>query len=465
MSREHTVRAAGADRGLQKFVLGKFPGAVPDLRAPGPWRLARQEEGSAKDWSLESDQGGTKFRGVPDGGIAGATPSNYFILIKQRGSDDFRAIPVDEWATFKSVYQRAELSLEDAEAQMKYRRLQAERANPRLAQAIGTEDAETATAATAAATQGGDEDADSDEEWKDIKARAASLASGPNAGNTNNVRKGAKPTTEEYDGATQPELAMDGAVYVPKPRDAEDWEHESEAADDDLDMGGGSESEVEVSPTRAPALSDSDGEGDMDASKVKRAIRRMMRETGLQESEGSEASGDEEEEEDAEDEEDLDRMASEMLPAGAVPGGAGEKEKAPTAVAGAGAGGGRKRKTPPPGAGVVGPSTATGAEGGGVLQSGGLAREAEGAAKKARTTAAAAVPAAGGGGTGTGPPREAEIVALLRSRGKMLLKDISAAFSGRLAGAEERKNFSAIVRRVAKLAPPDEQGRKFLILR
>ena len=80
------------------------------------------------------------------------------------------------------------------------------------------------------------------------------------------------------------------------------------------------------------------GEGDMDASKVKRAIRRMMRETGLEESEASEASGDEEEDDDAEDEEDLDRMASGMLPGA---GGSGE-------AAGMSLGVGRKRKTPPP---------------------------------------------------------------------------------------------------------------------
>ncbi|KAL4520153.1 hypothetical protein Ndes2437B_g04562 [Nannochloris sp. 'desiccata'] len=127
MAREHTVRAAGADRSFQKFILGKFPGSVPDLRGPGPWRLSRSEEDNAKEWLLqggeeENDDTSTaaRFRGVPDAGITGASaPSNYFILIKDKGSDDFLAIPVSEWATFKAIQRRSQLSLEDAEAQMK----------------------------------------------------------------------------------------------------------------------------------------------------------------------------------------------------------------------------------------------------------------------------------------------------------------------------------------------------------
>jgi hypothetical protein len=287
MARQHSVRAAGADRSFQQFILGKFPGTVPDLRGPGPWRLSRNEEDNAKEWLL---QGGdeedeeeqaqntgkppvAKFRGVPDAGITGSSgPSNYFILIKDKNSDDFLAIPVDEWATFKAIQRRSQLSLEDAEAQMKFRREQIERANPRIAQAIG--DDETAAAAAAAAAGGGaaDDEVDSDDEWKDIKARAASLAA-MSAGNGNTANKltaaAKKLNNKDDDGGDDAEaLGINGEVYVPKPRDAEDWEHEGEAADDDLDMGGGSDAEIDVSPARAPAFSDSDGEGDMDADKV-----------------------------------------------------------------------------------------------------------------------------------------------------------------------------------------------------
>jgi len=486
MAREHTVRAAGADRSFQKLILGKFTGSVPDLRGPGPWHLSRNEKDNAKEWLLqgggeENNDNSTaaKFRGVPDAGITGASaPSNYFVLIKGKGSDDFLAIPVDEWTTFKAIQRRSQLSLEDAEAQMKFRRMQAELANPRIAQAIGDDDVEAASAAAAAAAAaaaGGDspdgDEVDSDDEWKDIKARAASLAA-MRAGAVNNAKKlaaGGNNKNKEHDddgGDDADALGIDSAVYVPKPRDAEDWEHEGEAADDDLDMGGGSDAEVDVSPSRAPAFSDSDGEGDMDPSKVKKALRRMMRQTGLEDSEGSEVSsqedGDEEEEEE-DDIEDLDRMASEVLPTAAATAatapGAGVNGSGEAAAAA-----GRKRKSPPQPASekAAGPPTITGFTR--VSQAVEDAAIAATAAKKARVEAAVPSPPVSPAAA-TGPPTEAEVIGLLKSCSHMSLKDLSSAFMGRLKTKEERQIFSKIVKKVVKLSPEDAQGNKFLVLR
>ena len=180
-----------------------------------------------------------------------------------------------------------------------------------------------------------------------------------------------------------------------------------------------------------------------------------MRETGLEESEASEASGDEEEDDDAEDEEDLDRMASGMLPGA---GGSGE-------AAGMSLGVGRKRKTPPPPAvaTIAGSATITAPSAAAIGGGSAGSSPVEAAAKKARTspgptTTAAVVP-------GIGPPTEAEVVALLKSRGKLSVKDISSAFAGRLTTPEARKNFSALFKKVAKLGPADAQGTRFLTLR
>ncbi|KAL4526865.1 hypothetical protein Ndes2526A_g01291 [Nannochloris sp. 'desiccata'] len=462
MAREHTVRAAGADRSFQKFILVK---------------KTTPKSGCCKGEKKKNDDTSTaaRFRGVPDAGITGASaPSNYFILIKDKGSDDFLAIPVSEWATFKAIQRRSQLSLEDAEAQMKFRRLQAERANPRIAQAIGDDDVEAGSAAAAAAAAaaaggGGDADeVDSDDEWKDIKARAASLAAmrakAVNNGNKLAAGGNNKNNNQDDDGGDDAEaLGIDSAVYVPKPRDAEDWEHEGEAADDDLDMGGGSDAEVDVSPARAPAFSDSDGEGDMDASKVKKAIKRMMKETGLEESEGSEMSSQEdrdeeedEEEEEEEDVEDLDRMASEVLPSAAA--------AAAALAGGGGEAGGRKRKSPPRSAleKPAGPPTLTGITP--VSQAVEDAAVAATAAKKARFEAAIPSPPVSPSAA-TGPPTEAEIIGLLTSRGRMLLKDLSSAFMGRLKTKEERQNFSKLVKKVVKLLPEDSQGNKFVVLK
>ncbi|KAL4520152.1 hypothetical protein Ndes2437B_g04561 [Nannochloris sp. 'desiccata'] len=273
-----------------------------------------------------------------------------------------------------------------------------------------------------------------------------------------------KNNNQDDDGGDDAEaLGIDSAVYVPKPRDAEDWEHEGEAADDDLDMGGGSDAEVDVSPARAPAFSDSDGEGDMDASKVKKAIKRMMKETGLEESEGSEMSSQEdrdeeedEEEEEEEDVEDLDRMASEVLPSAAA--------AAAALAGGGGEAGGRKRKSPPRSAleKPAGPPTLTGITP--VSQAVEDAAVAATAAKKARFEAAIPSPPVSPSAA-TGPPTEAEIIGLLTSRGRMLLKDLSSAFMGRLKTKEERQNFSKLVKKVVKLLPEDSQGNKFVVLK
>jgi len=43
-ARDFVVRAAGADRSFQKFVLGKFPLGPPDIKAPGAtWRKSERD--------------------------------------------------------------------------------------------------------------------------------------------------------------------------------------------------------------------------------------------------------------------------------------------------------------------------------------------------------------------------------------------------------------------------------------
>lgn len=478
---EFTVRAAGADRSIKKLLLGKFP-TETDLRNGGAWRLAQEaeEEGGSQEWTLEN--GTMELRGISERGLAGSGPSNYFILLRHKG--DFVAVPVDEWATFKPVIRRGEVrwvaqhpesmnssfpwlycilssfqrcydscmnhlctyeersslshcSLEDAEALMKHQRLQAERINPRLTQALGV----TANAPGGAGAPKDDE-ADSDEEWKDIKARAASMA----AVRTAPAARRGPAEGDDEDGGAGGEEGGEG-VYVPRPRDAEDWEHETEAADDDLDMGDGSEGEVEASPTRqSPAVSDSEGEGDpdMDAAKVKRTIRKMLRETGLEGSdEGSEGSegpsGDDDDDDEDDDIEDLDKMASEVLPSRA-------RSRSPGAGEGQ-----RKRKSPPPGEApaAVGP-------------------EAAAALKKQRVQsqpqlAAVATPVGAPPGAGAGPPTEAEVIEVLRSRAPLTVKAFSEIFKARIKAADEKKAFSELIKRVATLVPNPEGGKNLVL--
>jgi hypothetical protein len=113
MSKEYVVRAAGAERAFQKFILGKFPLVAPDLRlhsGGGDWHMrTRQgvEGGSLQDLELLQLPDGSKFKGAPEAGlVSSAGPANYFLLVKQRGVDEFLALPVDQWATFKTEVKR-----------------------------------------------------------------------------------------------------------------------------------------------------------------------------------------------------------------------------------------------------------------------------------------------------------------------------------------------------------------------
>jgi len=441
---EFTLRARGADKKPQKLILGKFPTNVPDLRLGGGWTLERE---AGQQWTLEGQED-TKFKGVPEVGLSGTAPSNYFILERKKGQNEFIAIPVDEWATFKPVARRAEFSLEDAEAQMKYQRLQAEKINPRLASAVGNDGRIDAGPAI-----GAEEEADSDDEWKDIKARAASLAA-PGSIQAQFFHRGRvnSGVDEDIEGGGTGGVDA-GALYVPRPQDAEDWEHESEAADDDLDMGDGSEGEVEASPSRRrpPVGSDSDGEGDLDASRVKRTIRKLMKATGLQESDedGSEEGHSEEghsgDDYDEDDEDGLDKMAEEILD--------NNKQNAERTASIA-----RKRKSPviPPE-----PTAAFGA----VAVGGAGQGEHVATAKKARVQQEPfAVPAASaaGGGIELGEPTKEEVVALLQTRGQIPVKDFSNHFKARV-GKASKKSFSELVKNVARIVETSDG--KFMVLK
>ncbi|KDD72258.1 hypothetical protein H632_c3618p0, partial [Helicosporidium sp. ATCC 50920] len=243
---------------------------------------------SSTQWHLQSDE--RSYTGLREGGMSGS----YFLLVKHRGSDDLMALPVDDWYSFRPDASAGAGSLEEAEAKMAAMRRQQDRVHPRLMEMLSTSSTHGAGACVAGRTvarlelsalarfpgavlddeeDGGvsrdENDAESDEEWKTIKSRAAALKQ---------TKQPAQPPPTEEGGEEREE-------------DAEDWEHENEAADDDLDMG---ESEEEAEPAPAPRraiASDSEEDGEAGAAgdkSVRSTLRRMMRLTGLEESEGEE---------------------------------------------------------------------------------------------------------------------------------------------------------------------------------
>ena len=500
--KSYTIRAAGADRSLQKFLLGKFSAQLPDFRGSGPWRLGKEERAGGEQWGLElvssssekaksTLDGGkddvkhtkaksSRFRGMTERSLAADKPSNFFVLVRQKGVDGFLAIPVNEWATFKSDVPRGEQSLEDAEAAMKFQRLQAQRAsNTRLAQAITTS---IAGEDENAPSLPGEDDADSDEEWKDIKARAATViaadkssAQGTDAslGGADKDSAGARTAghrshrakgmdLEDEDFSLNARKDPRASFYVPRPEDAEDWEHEDEAADDDVDMGDALAEDVDESPIRgrpSPAVSDDEQQGDenqfiskksnrgpSDVEGVKRAIKKMMKSTGMADSDSDDREGTEDEEDEFEDEEDLDKMAEEVLPGGThsktdshLPELSDKKDMLT-----------RKRKSPPPSATLKTTAKPSSTETAGIKKARVQNEKAQGSEQKPK---------------GSSPqvqdlPTKEEVAKFIQERKRVLLKDLTGAFSKRLIDMEARKFFSQIVKSVAKLDPNQDPSEK-----
>lgn len=499
-SKSYTIRAAGADRSMQRFLLGKFPSHIPDLRGLGPWSLSKEERAGGEEWGLEGPTS-NRFRGITERSLAGNEPSNYFVLVRQKGVDEFLAIPVHEWATFRPDDRRPQQSLEDAEAAMKYQRIQAEKAaNTKLAQAISS----AAGGDEEGGAAGADDGVDSDEEWKDIKARAATvieanktgtseqkattagdslkatIGQGVHSGGGLHGRRGRVYDEDDEDMKASIRSDPRASFYVPRPRDAEDWEHEDEAADDDVDMGDTLGEDVETSPVRgrpSPAVSDDEQQLEengfsqrkeksrpSDVEGVKRAIRRMMKSTGMDDSESDERVGSEEDEDEDDDygvenEEDLDKMAEEILPTSAGVKSSSDEARETSRKSGAH----RKRKSPSPAAaGTAGDVAIKGSKS--------FASEMAGL-KKARVQIpekekadSAAGKALSGVTKAQGPPTKEEVAQFVRERGRVLLKDLTAAFSKRLTTPESRKEFSQLVKSVAKLDPQQDPSDKLKYL-
>eukprot|EP00889_Picochlorum_renovo_P006828 jgi/Picre1/33858/NNA_001337.t1 len=193
-----------------------------------------------------------------------------------------------------------DLSLEDAEAAMKHRRLQATKEDPVSAATAAMTHPQTAAA---------EGEPDSDEEWKDVKVSYAWRMKG-----------GADE--DEAAQAQQQATALDFKDEY-KPQDAEDWEHEIAADDDDLDMGDGSHeedgSDVHGNHGPSPSVSGDEGEvsdGGMGDSLVRQKMKRVLRnkENMNSDSEGMSEGDDDEDDDDDDDVDALDAMASAELP-------------------------------------------------------------------------------------------------------------------------------------------------------
>jgi hypothetical protein len=363
------------------------------------------------------------FRGAPEGSLTGPRHSNYFVLIKEKG--DFMAIPVDQWVTFRYAAGSRKFnaqSLEEAEAAMKYRRLEAEKQDVISLAKLGEMDTDKDVKKKGGKKEEGkDEEPDSDDEWKDVKAEKLKRIA---------ERPASLHDTE--DGTVRRQgTALDFKDEY-KPDGAEDWEHEIAADDDDLDMGDDDDVADEngmgvnggygnqSGMINSPSVSGDDLDGDMsdggmgDSSlrqKLKRVLKKRIGDDSADEQDGD-SDGDDD------DVDALDAMASgDFEPRKAVDAPRSEEDA------------GKKRKNlenPPP---------------------------QEKKQKKAPVEAA-------------GVPSEEEIKSLLISKKRMLLSEIASEFKKRLKNANDRKLFTSRVKSVAMLDPSEkDKSKRYLILK
>jgi len=503
----------------RSLIVGRFPLGEPDFRTkPGKrggvsaWRLSAVADGAtgapppalgdpSTPWALQPDGGPSSSstrpshissaEGIPGGGGAG-----YFVLV--RDGTGFTAWPVAAWHTFRPPRAHAVPTLEEAEAAMERRArgLQALPGTSRLAALVGR-----AAEDDRRAGRGGDDDEvkrepgeDEDEEEEAGRRRpfartAAARPAGPSA-----------PST----------AAAVGDVRAGRPvgadPGAEDWEHEEDRADDDLDMGEDGEGEdggggvmavgggragaaaVKRGARRPGSLSPSEDEDEDDGYGSGRPrltgagaeLKRILASTGLgdEDSEEEEAAAaaaaaakrkaaaaaaaaapagpssrartplsddDDEDEDDGDDDEDLDAMAEAYKPA---------------VIARLAS----ERGAPPPPPAAAGPVTTTAPPSRSASPAGGGA----GTKRKAGTpgSADAAKKAKGAGGpppAASGPPSDAELVAALRVNGPMPSSALTAMFKPRLTSPDARKEFTAAVKRVARLE--DRGGAKVIVLK
>ena len=386
--------------------------------------------------------GHAAFKGAPEGSLTGPKPSNYFVLIKEKG--DFVAVPVDQWVTFRYMAVNRKFdarSLEEAEAAMKYRRLEAEKQD--VVSLVKLGDLEKQEKEAAGKKKGDDRKAggkkddgkkdepDSDEEWKDVKAEKLKkrMIADADDGLTMQRQGTALDFKDEY-----------------KPANAEDWEHEIAADDDDLDMGDDEdmlEEETEAGGfgsklrkmMHSPSVSGDDGvvdgelsDGGMGDSSLRQKLKRVLKKRIGVDSDDDD--NDDEELSDEDDDDDVDALDAMASGDFVVPPRPKLDDDNKDQIADKG----KKRKTEEP------------------------KKQPEKQPEKKLKKAV--------GVEATGVPSEEEIRALLTSKKRMLLSEIASEFKKRLKSAEDRKLFTSRVKSVAMLDPTEkDKAKRYLILK
>ncbi|KAH8969413.1 hypothetical protein BDL97_02G032500 [Sphagnum fallax] len=451
--REYNVRAQPVNK--QHFV-GRFLQGLPAFSkkktGAAKWTLQREglqgrqvtdalrEKYKGKPWILEDDIGQQQFQGHLEGG----QQATYYLLMMS--GQEFLAFPAGAWYNFNKVAQYKQLTLEEAEEQMKNRRKTADGYQRWMMKAANT--------------------------GPSVFADMEKLPGSAGGGGRGNHKKGGDDDENDVGSDV-----------------GDDWEHEETFTDDDEAVGNDPEEREEQVP-EGPAPpeikqeeedeeNNQEGQQNEEAagglSKSGRDMKKLLgKSAGMDESDGED---DEEDDEDVDlDNEEIgfspvlaptpkDLRTKEELPE-TTPAKASGATGRPTPVSAAPLKGKRK-------AGTAGDETKTN-----------ISKKAKsGSDKGAKTTpistvakkeAAAATKIATGtvtvkGGTTAkvaatgGGVSEEEAKALLRQSGPIKSQDLVAKFKSRLKTQEDKTAFAQILKKISRIQKTD--GVNYIVLR
>ncbi|CAK9881367.1 unnamed protein product [Sphagnum jensenii] len=446
---------------------------------------ALREKYKAKPWILEDNIGQQQFQGQLEGG----QQATYYLLMMS--GQEFLAFPAGAWYNFNKVAQYKQLTLEEAEEQMKNRRKTADGYQRWMMKAANTGSSVFADmdkvlgsgggGGRGSRKKGGDDEenevgSDVDEDdMDDEEARKNRLG----------MNKGAKGGDEDGEEPARDENDLDDE----EPERGDDWEHEETFTDDDEAVGNDPEEREEQAP-EGPAPpeikqeeedeeNNQEGQQNEDAagglSKSGRDMKKLLgKSAGMDD---SDAEDDEEDDEDV----DLDNEEFGFSPVLAPTLKDARTKEELTDTTPAKPSGATGRSTPASATPSKGKRKASTPGEETKINTNKKAKSAsEKGAKTMPISTAAKKEAAAGAkvATGMGPPKggatakvagmgggvsEEEAKALLRQSGPIKSQDLVAKFKSRLKTQEDKTAFAQILKKISRIQKTD--GVNYIVLR
>ncbi|XP_024525276.1 transcription initiation factor IIF subunit alpha-like [Selaginella moellendorffii] len=386
------------------------------------------EKLKSKPWILEDDTGAYQFQGQLEGG----QQATYYILMKS--GRDFHAFPAGSWFNFHKLVQYKQLTLEEAEEQMKNRR----------------------------------KTADGYQRWI-MKAANGAAAFGE-------VEKTGRQRKEDDDDKKKgTKVAEDDDLAKPEDFDPEDevdrgddWEHEETFTDDDEAVGNDPEERDEQPDVPAPPeikqeedeIEAEEGgqpqQGENALSQSGRDMKKLLGKSG-----GLEESEDDDDEEDEDMDLDNENISSPVL----APKHKDEAGDAtPTKSANARPPGGpsaaskNKRKVDDGKTAAASKKSKTETK----KEVPAVKKESPSTVKKDAPKKEAAKPAAGASTSSASSALEEEVKAVLKDSGPMKSQDLVARFRSRLKNKEEKNAFAMVLKKISRIQKRD--GASYIVL-